>query len=196
VAEQSTTIARRQNWPVSQAAADRQLFEELAQRHYRQAYNVAYRITSSRLEAEDLTQEAMVRAYQCFHRYRRDLPFTNWLYRIMVNLHIDRLRRRPKARIESTDALPGFIELPAHGNDPVDLVLDQMVDRRLQQALADLPPDFRTAVVLCDIEGLSYEEIAEVMACSIGTIRSRIHRGRNRVRKLLGVGESQPTNSS
>ena len=189
VAEQSTTITKRRNWPVAHTAEDRRYFEELAEGHYRQAFNVAYRITSSRTEAEDLTQEAMLRAFQSFHRYRRDLPFANWLYRIMVNLHIDRLRRRPKARIESTDALPGFFELPDLDHDPADLVLSQVVDQRLQQALAQLPKDFRSAVVLCDVEGLSYEEIADVMECSIGTVRSRIHRGRNRMRNLLGIGE-------
>src|SRR3569833_3317297 len=77
--------------------ADRKVFEDLCSRHYRQAYHIAYRMTGSHANAEDLTQEAMVRAYQSFHRYRRELPFANWLYRIIVNLHIDELRRRPKA---------------------------------------------------------------------------------------------------
>jgi RNA polymerase sigma-70 factor (ECF subfamily) len=170
--------------------ADRLVFEDLAQRHYRQAYHIAYRITGSHSGAEDLTQEAMVRAYQSFHRYRRDLPFANWLYRIIVNLHIDALRRRPKAWVESVEDLTGVNELPDVGSDPSDLVLSQEIDTRLQQALNALPKDFRTSVVLCDIEGLSYEEIAEVMRCSIGTVRSRIHRGRNQLRRLLGVQPS------
>jgi len=171
-------------------AADRQLFEELMQRHYRQAYHIAYRMTSSHADAEDLTQEAMIRAFNSFHRYRRDLPFANWLYRIIVNLHIDGLRRRPKAWIDSVEDMPGVMELPDLNSDPADLVLSQEIDSRLQQALSNLPKEFRTAVVLCDIEGLSYEEIAAVMGCSIGTVRSRIHRGRNHLRRFLGVGVS------
>jgi RNA polymerase sigma-70 factor (ECF subfamily) len=167
--------------------ADRRLFEELCTRHYRQAYHIAYRMTGSHANAEDLTQEAMVRAFQSFHRYRRELPFANWLYRIIVNLHIDELRRRPKAWIDSVDDMPGLNELPDLNSDPSDLVLSQEIDTRLQAALNALPKDFRTAVVLCDIEGLSYEEIAEVMRCSIGTVRSRIHRGRNQLRRFLGV---------
>lgn len=167
--------------------ADRRLFEDLAKRHYRQAYHISYRMTGSHAGAEDLTQEAMVRAFQSFHRYRRELPFANWLYRIIVNLHIDELRRRPKAWIDSVEDMPGVYELPDVGSDPSDLVLSQEIDTRLQQALNSLPKDFRTAVVLCDIEGLSYEEIAEVMQCSIGTVRSRIHRGRNQLRRFLGV---------
>lgn len=167
--------------------SDRKLFEELCARHYRQAYHIAYRMAGSHAGAEDLTQEAMVRAYQSFHRYRRELPFANWLYRIIVNLHIDELRRRPKAWIDSVEDMPGVMELPDLNSDPSDLVLSQEIDTRLQQALNSLPKDFRTAVVLCDIEGLSYEEIAEVMRCSIGTVRSRIHRGRNQLRRFLGV---------
>jgi RNA polymerase sigma-70 factor (ECF subfamily) len=171
----------------SLTGADRKLFEELAARHYRQAYHIAYRITGSHSGAEDLTQEAMVRAYQSFHRYRRDLPFANWLYRIIVNLHIDELRRRPKAWVDSVEDHPGLTDLPDLQSDPSDLILSQEIDVQLQQALNALPKDFRTSVVLCDIEGLSYEEIAEVMHCSIGTVRSRIHRGRNQLRRLLGV---------
>jgi len=166
---------------------DRKLFEELATRHYRQAYHISYRMAGSHAGAEDLTQEAMVRAFQSFHRYRRELPFANWLYRIIVNLHIDELRRRPKAWIDSVEDMPGLAELPDVNSDPSDMVLSQEIDTCLQQALNSLPKDFRTAVVLCDIEGLSYEEIAEVMQCSIGTVRSRIHRGRNQLRRFLGV---------
>lgn len=169
------------------SADDRKVFEELAARHYRQAYHIAYRMTGSHASAEDLTQEAMVRAFQSFHRYRRDLPFANWLYRIIVNLHIDELRRRPKAWIDSVEDMAGLHELPDLNSDPSDLVLSQEIDTTLQQALNSLPKEFRTAVVLCDIEGLSYEEIAAVMRCSIGTVRSRIHRGRNQLRRYLGV---------
>jgi len=171
-------------------AADRQLFEQLVERHYRQAYQIAYRMTGTHADAEDLTQEAMIRAYTSFHRYRRDLPFANWLYRIIVNLHIDELRRRPKAWIDSIETLPGLAELPDYNSDPSDLVLSMEIDTRLQQALCALPKEFRTAVVLCDVEGLSYEEIAGVMGCSIGTVRSRIHRGRNQLRRFLAVNAS------
>ena len=76
------------------SGADREYFEELVRRHYRQAYNVAYRLSGSHADADDLTQEALIRAFESLHRYQRDLPFINWLYRIMVNLHIDEVRRR------------------------------------------------------------------------------------------------------
>lgn len=170
------------------SAGDRQLFEELAQRHYRQAFNIAYRMSGSHAAAEDLTQEALVRAYQSFHRYKRDLPFANWLYRIIVNLHIDSIRRRPRAWVESIEDLPGVQEIADEGAAlPEDQVMARQIDNRIQAALTHLPREFRMAVILCDIEGMSYEEIAEVMRCSIGTVRSRIHRGRHQLRRLLGV---------
>src|SRR5436190_11621141 len=141
-------------------------FEELVEKHYRQAYNIAYRISGSATDAEDLTQEALIRAYQSFERYQPELPFANWLYRIIANLHVDELRRRGRARIESIDACAGLADIPDYSADPADRVLSQELDGQLQQALDSLSPDFRTAVVLCDVEGLSYEEIAEIMNCS------------------------------
>jgi RNA polymerase sigma-70 factor (ECF subfamily) len=167
--------------------ADRRLFEELASRHYRQAFNIAYRIAGNQGRAEDLTQEAMVRAYQSFHCYRRELPFANWLYRIILNLQIDHVRRKPRVWIDSVEELPSVLELVDANSDPAELVLSQEIDTQIQKALMALPREFRRAVVLCDIEGLSYEEIAEAMGCSIGTVRSRIHRGRAQLRRLLGV---------
>jgi RNA polymerase sigma-70 factor, ECF subfamily len=162
-------------------------FEQLVEKHYRQAYNIAYRISGSATDAEDLTQEALIRAYQSFERYQPELPFANWLYRIIANLHVDELRRRGRARIESIDACPALVDLPDHSSDPADRVLSQELEEHLQMALDALSPEFRTAVVLCDIEGLSYEEIAEIMRCSLGTVRSRVHRGRKQMRKLLGA---------
>jgi RNA polymerase sigma-70 factor (ECF subfamily) len=162
-------------------------FEELVEKHYRQAYNIAYRISGSATDAEDLTQEALIRAYQSFDRYQPELPFANWLYRIIANLHVDELRRRGRARVESIDACPALADIPDYSSDPADHLLSRELDGQLQQALDRLSPDFRMAVVLCDIEGLSYEEIAEIMGCSLGTVRSRVHRGRKQMRKLLGV---------
>jgi RNA polymerase sigma-70 factor (ECF subfamily) len=162
-------------------------FEELVEKHYRQAYNIAYRISGSPTDAEDLTQEALIRAYQSFERYQPELPFANWLYRIISNLHVDELRRRGRARVESIDACSALADIPDSTFDPAGRLLSRELDGHLQQALDALSPDFRTAIVLCDIEGLSYEEIAEIMRCSIGTVRSRVHRGRKQMRKLLGV---------
>jgi RNA polymerase sigma-70 factor (ECF subfamily) len=167
------------------ARADDELFEQLLERHYRPAYNVAYRLAGNHADAEDLVQDAMIRAFQSFARYRRDLPFANWLYRIIHNLYIDRLRRRPKARIESLDEDPSATEIPDAEADPARSVLDRQVDRAIQKALAGVTSEFRMAVILCDIQGFSYEEIAEIMGCSLGTVRSRVHRGRKQLRARM-----------
>jgi RNA polymerase sigma-70 factor (ECF subfamily) len=169
-------------------------FDGLVQRYHKQAYNIAYRLTGNHADAEDLTQEAFLRAFRFFGNYRRDLPFENWLFRIMSNLFVDDLRRRPKARIQSLDAPVGgensgesnaYLEIPDSRDNPERVVLHEELDEQIQKALATLPPDFRMTVILADIEGMSYEEISETMRCSLGTVRSRLHRGRKMLRSRL-----------
>jgi len=179
------------------SAPAKQEFDHLVQRYHKQAYNIAYRLTGNHADAEDLTQEAFLRAFRFFGHYRRDLPFENWLYRIMSNLFVDDLRRRPKARIHSLDTPVGgdngesnaYLEIPDSRDNPERVVLHEELDDQIQKALATLPPDFRMTVILADIEGMSYEEISESMGCSLGTVRSRLHRGRKMLRsRLAGFG--------
>ena len=166
-----------------------QLFERLVNDTQRQAYNMAMRLTANPAEAEDLLQETFLRAYRFFHRYDENLPFTSWIYRIMTNLHIDTVRRRSRLRTVSIEQ--GGTE----GNQTWDLpdtatcadaqVMESTLEEPLQLGLRAMTAEFRTAVVLADVEGLSYEEIAEVMQTSVGTVRSRIHRGRKQLRAYL-----------
>lgn len=175
------------------ARSDRDLFNELVRRCHRQAYNIAYRLAGNHADAEDLTQEAFVRAFRFFGRYNRDMPFENWLYRIISNVFVDELRRRPKLRTQSLDqpvapAKGGSEVLPEVADDTADperLLFHGELDEPLQHSLNMLPHEFRQAVILADIEGLSYEEISEVMGCSLGTVRSRLHRGRKLLRNRL-----------
>jgi RNA polymerase sigma-70 factor (ECF subfamily) len=180
---------RERAGPVGAASqrADAAFFEELVRRHYQQAYLMAYRLAGSHSDADDLTQEAFIRAFESLHRYQRDLPFINWLYRIMVNLHIDEVRRRRRAPTESIETLPALAEIADRENDPAERVLSRELDERIQDALQSLPVEFRVAVTLCDVEGYSYEEISEIMGCAIGTVRSRVHRGRQQLKHRLGV---------
>jgi RNA polymerase sigma-70 factor (ECF subfamily) len=164
-------------------------FDRLVERYHKQAYNIAYRMTGNHADAEDLTQEAFVRAFRFFGNYRRDWPFDNWLYKIMSNLFVDDLRRRPKAHLQSLDQpldLGGggdvFLEIPDAGANPERMVMSHELDEQLQRALNSLPADFRMTVILADIEGMSYEEISAAMQCSLGTVRSRLHRGRKLLR--------------
>ena len=170
---------------------DRRTFDELVRRCHRQAYNVAYRMTGNAADAEDLVQDTFLKAYRFFGSYRRDMPFENWIYRIMSNMFVDWLRRRPKVQVRSLDEPirqeegEVTLDLPDKSAGPEDMTLSQELDAEMQTALGTLPKDFRLAVVLSDIEGLSYEEISEAMGCSIGTVRSRLHRGRRLLREKL-----------
>ena len=172
---------------------DHREFERLVERTQRQAYNMAYRMTGNRDDAEDLTQEAYLRAYRSFNTYNRQLPFESWFFRILSNLFIDVLRRRPKQKPLSLDQPMGdedaddnlLLQIPADNANPELNLLEGVMDEKLQGALSALPEPFRIAVLLCDVEGRSYEDIAQVMHSSIGTVRSRIHRGRSLLRDAM-----------
>ncbi len=164
-------------------------FEVHLRATHRQAYAFACRLTGNSNEAEDLVQETFVRACRFFHRYDPSYPFTGWLYRIMSNAHIDMVRRRGRLKTTSIDST-GFDgesawDLPDESARPDRNLMSAQVDAALQAGLAGMNADFRAAVVLADIEGLAYEEVAEAMGTSIGTVRSRIHRGRKQLREYL-----------
>jgi len=165
------------------------LFESLIREAHKQAYSLAYRLTGNAAEAEDLVQESFVRAYRFFHRYDESLPFTSWLYRIMTNAHIDMVRRKGRIKTTSlegagTDGSTTW-ELPDHEAAPDRMMLQAALNEPVQRALMAMTAEFRTAVLLADVEGLAYEEVAEIMRTSVGTVRSRIHRGRKQLRDHL-----------
>ncbi len=165
------------------------LFESLMKDSYKPAYGLAYRLTGNAAEAEDLVQETYVRAYRFFHRFDESLPFTSWLYRIMTNAHIDSVRRRGRLRTTSLDTSGNdgatTWDIADQDGSPDRLMLQNSLDEPVQKALLSMTPEFRTAVLLADIEGLAYEEVAEIMKTSVGTVRSRIHRGRKQIRTHL-----------
>lgn len=167
-------------------------FDALMKEHYRKAYAFSYRMTGNREDAEDLTQDAFLRAFRAYDRYDPSRPFERWLFRIIANLFIDRLRSRPKqtplsldAPLEGADGDTLFSELPDDDADPSRIMLRDVVDERLQVALAHLPATFRQTVLLTDLEGMSYEEAAKILNCAVGTIRSRLHRARVLMRNTL-----------
>lgn len=179
--------------PAAVRPADHEEFEKLIERTQRQAYNMAYRMTGNRDDAEDLTQEAYLRAYRSFATYNRQLPFESWFFRILSNLFIDLMRRRPKQKPLSLDQPMGdeeneenlLLQISDESANPERDLMERVLDERLQSALLALPEVFRVAVLLCDVQGKSYEEIAQIMGSSIGTVRSRIHRGRTLLRRML-----------
>jgi RNA polymerase sigma-70 factor (ECF subfamily) len=185
--------------PSSKGAVDRQpLFEKLMANSYKQAFQLAYRFAGNRSDAEDLLQETYLRAFRYFSRYDESMPFTSWLYRIMTNVHIDNVRRNSRLKTVSMDqqSQEGLASWEFADEQAVsaDNKIDEQLDEPIQRALRAMTPEFRMAVVMADIEGLSYEEIAEVMQTSVGTVRSRIHRGRKQIREhleYLGVTEAK-----
>ncbi len=166
-----------------------ELFEALLRETYTKAFHLALRLVGHTADAEDLVQETYLRAYRFFHRYDPQLPFTNWLYKIMTNTHIDQMRRKGKVKTISLDETHpetgAVMDFPDTALTPEELVLSREFEADIQDALNQMTPEFRIAVLLADLEGLSYEEVSEIMGTSIGTVRSRIHRGRKQLRDFL-----------
>lgn len=162
-------------------------WDQIVEQHSTRVYRLAYRLTGNPYDAEDLTQEVFVRVFRSLHTYTPG-TFEGWLHRITTNLFLDQARRKTRIRF---DALPDDADnrLPSPVATPDVAYLNQMFDADIESALAALPPDFRAAVVLCDVEGLSYDEIADVLGLKMGTVRSRIHRGRSMLRKALAHRE-------
>ncbi len=157
-------------------------WDEVVRDHSARVYRLAYRLTGNRHDAEDLTQEVFVRVFRSLSSYTPG-TFEGWLHRITTNLFLDLVRRRARIRF---DALPEDAErIPGRELSPQQAYDDAHFDGDVQAALDALPPDFRAAVVLCDLEGLSYDEIAATLGIKIGTVRSRIHRGRAQLRAAL-----------
>ena len=157
-------------------------WDEVVRDHSARVYRLAYRLTGNQHDAEDLTQEVFVRVFRSLSSYTPG-TFEGWLHRITTNLFLDMVRRRARIRF---DALPDDAErLPSKDRGPAQVYDDTHFDHDVQAALDAMPPDFRAAVVLCDLEGLSYEEIAATLGVKIGTVRSRIHRGRASLRAAL-----------
>lgn len=146
-------------------------------------YRLSYRLTGNQQDAEDLTQETFVRVFNNLDRFKPG-SFKAWINRITTNLFLDQARRKSliwmEALPEDTERVPGNTPAPAALYD------EQLLHPDLQKALDELNPEYRVAVVLRDIEGLSYEEIADAVGVKVGTVRSRIHRGRSQIRESLG----------
>jgi RNA polymerase sigma factor (sigma-70 family) len=168
-------------------------WEEIVRMHSARVYRLAYRLTGNQHDAEDLTQEVFVRVFRSLSSYTPG-TFEGWLHRITTNLFLDGARRRQRIRFEGlgedvAQRLPGTELSPAQAWD------ERHLDGDIQAALQALPPDYRAAVVLCDIEGFSYEEIAATMGVKLGTVRSRIHRGRAQLRAALAHRERRAERS-
>ncbi len=157
-------------------------WEEVVRAHSTRVYRLAYRLTGNKHDAEDLTQEVFVRVFRSLSSYTPG-TFEGWLHRITTNLFLDMARRKQRIRFEGLG--DETAQRLYSGPTPAQAFDERHLDGDIQQALEALAPEYRAAVVLCDIEGLSYEEIAVTLGVKLGTVRSRIHRGRAQLRAAL-----------
>ena len=157
-------------------------FEQLFHKYQERVYSTAYRMMRDQEDAEDLTQEIFLRAYQRIGKFDFRAAFSTWLYRLAVNLCIDELRKRKR----SANTMPlEEAELQADTNTPEDYVISSDREKRVWDAINSLKEKERAIIILRDIEGLSYKEIAQVFKCSLGRVKSRLHEARQKLKKTL-----------
>jgi RNA polymerase sigma-70 factor, ECF subfamily len=168
---------------------DQRAFLEHAIEQYGKAtYNFAYRLTRNEADARDLTQDAFIRVFRAWQSFKPGTSFLSWIYRIVTNLHRDELRRL-KGRYP--EEIPEDNEPQKFGSgrplaiQPIEEYVDGYLSEPVSKALAGLTREQREIVLLADIEGFSYQEIGEIVGCSVGTVRSRLHRARGQLRKLV-----------
>lgn len=165
-------------------------FEEEIIPHLDAMYNFALRLTSDPSDAEDLVQDTIVKAFRFFSSYEKGTNAKAWLFRILKNSYINNYRKQSKQpnQVDYDEVSTFYETIRAERTDTSDLedkMFRELIDDDISQALEELPEDFRTVVLLCDVEGFTYEEIANMLDVPIGTIRSRLHRGRNLLKAEL-----------
>jgi RNA polymerase sigma-70 factor, ECF subfamily len=169
-------------------------FQELMGRSYKKVFNLAYRLSGNRSDAEDLTQEAFYRAYRKFETFQGDRPFENWIFRIVTRLFLD-MKRAKGRRVQTVssdaplraDGYDDTVSFEARDSspNPAEVLLGDNLSAEMQHGLSHLSQEQRELVWLADVEGVPYNEIAERFEAPVGTIRSRLHRAHKQLRRIL-----------
>ncbi|WP_236904913.1 RNA polymerase sigma factor [Clostridium formicaceticum] len=171
---------------------DVESFELLIGAYQKKAFNIAYRILGNLEDANDMTQEALVKVYRSIHNFKGNSSFSTWLYSIVNNVCIDFIRKNKKTKLLYIDGQQEegayTKELPDEMNTPECLFEKNEVKKMIHDAINQLNYEQRKIIVLRDIQGFSYQEIAEILDISVGTVKSRINRGRNHLKLLIGEG--------
>jgi RNA polymerase sigma-70 factor, ECF subfamily len=165
-------------------------FKGLITQHSERAFNFAYRLTGNKVDAGELVQQAFTNALKSFGRFERSRPFAPWLNRILKNIFLDNVRKTKGRQTFSLDAPSPVQEvsweqlIPGDDPTPLEEMEKQETTRLVQKALNELPEPFKSAVILCDVERFTYQRISEVLECPVGTVRSRIHQGRTKLKQI------------
>jgi RNA polymerase sigma-70 factor, ECF subfamily len=182
--------------PFDPPSPEQTAFLERAINDYgRAAYNYALRLTRNEADARDLAQEAFIRVYRAWRSFQPGTSFLSWIYRIVTNLYRDELRRRKgryQEEIPEDNAPQQFGQMRPLATEPIEELVERQLSERMSKALAGLSLEQRQVLILADVEEYSYQEIADIVGCSIGTVRSRLHRARHQLRRLV---ESQAKSS-
>ena len=171
---------------------DRQAFRELVERYQRKAVAIALGMLHDREDALEVAQEAFAKVFTSIQQFKEEASFYTWLYRIIVNLAIDRQRQKSRQPLlERNDPEEGESSLidmmPAEASaDPYEQIKDKELGEHIRRAIAQLTPAHKAVILMREVEGLSYEEISEILQCSRGTVMSRLHYARKRLQSLLG----------
>ena len=169
---------------------DQNAYADIVNLYQHKLYQICYRMLGNKQEAEDIAQEAFVRAYINLHSYDQKRKFSTWIYRIATNLCIDRIRKKKPdyyldAEVAGTDGLDMYSQIAADEKLPEDVVTQMELQERIQYEISQLPDKYRSVIVLKYIEELSLQEISEILDMPLGTVKTRIHRGREALRKQL-----------
>ncbi len=183
LADEAITIRRAQN-------GDGTALEELLLAYEKRVFSIAYRLMGSEADAADMAQEALIKIYRGVRGFKGEASFSSWVYRLTVNTCMDGLRKRKRAPISLEFASENGLPFEDSGTEtPETRALSMERAEDIQKAINMLSTEHRTVVVLRDISGLSYEEISDTLKISVGTVKSRINRGRQRLKELL-IGEN------
>lgn len=165
-------------------------FEREIRPHLSVLYNYSLRMTGNPEDAEDLVQESLMKAFRFFHSFEKGTNCKAWLFRITKNTFINQYRKTSKepGKVDYDEIKEFFNSVKDDRFEMLDLeneLYSDLLDDTLTRALQQLPPDFRTVVILCDLQSMTYEEIADMIGCPVGTVRSRLHRGRHLLKTIL-----------